>query len=170
MNKTKKLTFLAFMSALGVVALFLGGITRVLDLTAVMAATALIFVCFEETRYYALLSYAVIGALAFLLPIEKSVSVEFLIFGIYPAVKPVFEKTPKVISFVLKFVFMTASFVGLTLLLQFVLGYPEVWYINVLFCVAGVVIYVVFDIFLTRFTIYYRLKLRHQLRLDRFFR
>ena len=82
MNKTKKLTFLAFMSALGVVALFLGGITRVLDLTAVMVATALIFVCFEETRYYALLSYGVIGALAFLLPIEKSVAVEFLIFGI----------------------------------------------------------------------------------------
>lgn len=170
MKKTKLITFCALMASLGTVVLFLGGITKVLDLTAVMIATALVYVAFEEARYYSALVYLVISGLALLLPLEMSVKVEFWIFGIYPIVKAIFEKLPNVIAWILKSVFMVFSFVGLTLLLQFVLGYPEVWYINLIFCVAGVFMYVLFDIALTRFSKYYRGKLRHQLRIDRFFR
>ena len=170
MKKTKLITFCALMASLGTVVLFLGGITKVLDLTAVMIATALVYVAFEEARYYSSLVYLVISGLALLLPLEMSVKDEFWIFGIYPIVKAIFEKLPNVIAWILKSVFMVFSFVGLTLLLQFVLGYPEVWYINLIFCVAGAIMYVLFDIALTRFSKYYRGKLRHQLRIDRFFR
>lgn len=170
MKKTRIITFCALMAALGTVVLLLGGITRVLDLTAVMVATALVYVAYEEARYYSILVYFVIGGLAFLLPIEISVAVEFLIFGIYPVVKSLLEKLPRVVCWILKSIFMTASFVGLTLLLQFVLGYPEVWYINLIFCVAGILMYVLFDVALTRFSRYYQGKLRRQLRIDRFFR
>lgn len=158
------------MSALGIVALFLGGITGVLDLTAVIIATALIFVAFEELRFYALAIYAVTGLLAFILPIDISVAIEYLIFGVYPILKFYIDKLPKIIAWILKLAYMICAFVGLTLLLQFVLGSPEVWYINLVFCVAGVVIFVLVDILLKRLSIYYRLKLRGQLRIDRFFK
>ncbi len=170
MKKTRQITFCALMSALGAVVLLLGGITRVLDLTAVMVATALVYVAFEETKYFSILVYGVIGGLAFLLPIEISVAVEFLIFGIYPVVKALLERLPKIVAWIFKAIFMSASFVGLTLLLQFVLGYPEVWYINLIFCLAGIIMYVIFDIALTRFDRYYQGKLRRQLRIDKFFR
>ena len=169
MKKTKYVAFCGIISALGVVALLLGGITRVLDLTAVIIATALIFVTFEEIRFNALFVYAVTGLLAFVLPIDMSVAIEYLIFAIYPILRFYIEKLPKVLAWVIKLTYMIAAFVSITLILEFVLGMPEVWYINVVFCVAGVVMFILVDILLKRLSIYYRLKLRKQLRIDKFF-
>lgn len=169
-RKAKYVAFCGILSALGIVALFLGGITGVLDLTAVIIATALIFVAFEELRFYALAIYAVTGLLAFILPIDISVAIEYLIFAIYPILKFYIDKLPKILAWIIKLAYMSCAFVGLTLLLQFVLGSPEVWYINVVFCVGGVIAFILVDILLKRLSIYYRLKLRKQLRIDRFFK
>ncbi len=168
-KRTKYIAFCGIISALGVVALLLGGITRVLDLTAVIIATALIFVTFEEIRFYALSVYVVTGLLAFILPIDISVAIEYLIFAIYPILRFYIEKLPRVLAWVIKLIYMICAFVGLTLLLQFVLGSPEVWYINVIFCIGGVLAFILVDILLKRLSIYYRIKLRKQLRIDKFF-
>lgn len=159
------------MAALSVVFLFLGGLTGVLELTGVVIAAAIIFITYEELKFSALGVYLVTAVVAFFIPfVGTTVACEYLIFAIYPLLKPFFDKLPKMLRVVIKLVFMAVSFVGLTLLTNFVLGMPEVWYINLIFCVSGTVIYYLFDMFLTRFDFYYRFKLRHKLGLDRFFK
>lgn len=169
MKKTKYLTFSALMSALGAVALLLGGITRVLDLTAVVIGAMIIYVVYAELKYSAIVVYFVTAILAFIMPIEKTVAVEYLIFAIYPVIKPLFEKTGKVISVILKLVFMTASSVSLVLIFRFVFLMVDMWYFDLAFGVGLVLVYFIFDIALKRFDLYYRYKLRHQLRIDKFF-
>lgn len=157
------------MSALGVVTLLLGGITRILDLTAVVICAIVIFVVFSELRYSALIVYAVTAVLAFVLPIEKTIAVEYLIFAIYPVLKPLFEKAGKLFGTVIKLVFMIISSVSLVLIFRFVFMMVDMWYIDLIFGIGLVACYFLFDIALTRFNVYYRYKLRHQLRIDRFF-
>ena len=170
MRKTKRVAFCGILCALGVVSLLLGGITKVLDLTAVIIATILMFIAYEELKAYALLVYAATAILAFVMPIDITVAIEYLIFAIYPVMKPQLEKLPKSLSWAIKLAYMTISFVGLTLLLQFVLGSPDVWYVNVLFCLGGIVIFIIVDVMLTRLALYYKYKLRHQLGIDRLFK
>ncbi len=170
LKKTKYIAFCGIFSALGIVALFLGGITRILDLSAVIIATALMLIAFEELKFYALAIYFVTGLLAFILPIDTSVAVEYLLFAIYPVFKPYIERLPKVIAFIIKVLYMSLAFVGLTLLLQFVLGSPDVWYINLIFCVGGVISFILVDVLLSRLSLYYKYKLRRQLKIDRFFK
>lgn len=157
------------MSALGAVVLLLGGITQVLDLTAVVICTIIIFVVFSELKYNAIIVYAVTGLLAFVLPINIAVAIEYLIFAIYPVLKPLFEKAGKVLSVIIKLIFMVISSASLVLIFRFVLGMVDVWYIDIAFGIGLVAVYYLFDVALTRFNIYYCNKLRHQLRIDRFF-
>ncbi len=157
------------MSALGAVALLLGGITRILDLTAVVICAMIIFVVFAELKYSAIIVYAVTAVLAFILPIEKTIAVEYLIFAIYPVLKPLFEKAGKLFGTIIKLAFMIISSLALALIFRFVFLMVDVWYIDLIFGVGLVACYFLFDIALTRFDIYYRYKLRHQLRIDRFF-
>ena len=169
-KRTKYIAFCGIFSALGIVALFLGGITRILDLSAVIIATALMLIAFEELKFSALAIYFVTGILAFVLPIDISVAIEYLLFAIYPVFKPYLEKLPRALAWTIKVAYMCISFVGLTLLLQFVLGSPDVWYINVIFCVGGVMSFVLVDVLLSRLSLYYKYKLRGQLKIDRFFK
>lgn len=157
------------MSALGAVTLLLGGITRILDLTAVVICALLIFVVFSELKYSAIIVYFVTALLAFVLPIEKTIAVEYLIFAIYPVLKPLFLKAGKLLGTIIKLIFMVVSSVSLVLILRYVFMMADVWYVDVVFGVGLVACYFLFDIALNRFDIYYRYKLRHQLRIDRFF-
>jgi len=169
MKKTKQITFCALMSALGAVSLLLGGITRVLDLTAVVICAILIFVVFSELKYQALIVYFVTATLAFVLPIEKTVAVEYLIFAIYPILKPLFEKAGKIFGTIIKLAFMISSSLALVLIFRFVFMMVDIWYIDLAFGIGLVLAYFLFDIALTRFKLYYFYKLRKQLRIDRFF-
>lgn len=159
------------MSALSVVFLFFGGLTGMLELTGVVISSIIIFVVYEELKYSAFGVYLVTAVIAFFIPfVGTTIAFEYLIFAIYPILKPLFDRLPRGAREVVKLLFMSASFVGLTLLLHFVLGMPEVWYINVIFCVSGIAIYYLFDIALFRFTTYYRLVLRRKLGVDKFFK
>ncbi|MBO5439211.1 MAG: hypothetical protein J6A53_00980 [Clostridia bacterium] len=169
MKKTKHLTFCALMSALGAIALLLGGITRVLDLTAVVIGAMIIFVVFTELKYSALAVYAVTALLAFILPIEKTVAVEYLIFAIYPILKPLFERAGRVFGLAIKLIFMIISSASLVLIFRFVFMMVDLWYIDLIFAIGLVACYFLFDVALTRFKLYYQFKLRHQLKIDRFF-
>ena len=169
MKKTKHLTFCALMVAISIVILLLGGVTQVLDLTAVVACAMIIFVVFEELKYSALLVYGATAVLTFFLLAKKEVAVEYVIFAIYPVLKPLFEKAGKVFVTLIKLFFMAAMSVGMTLLFRYVFMSADVWYIDLIFCVGLIVCYYIFDIALNRFKLYYHCKLRHQLRIDRFF-
>ena len=97
MKKTKQITFCGLMTALSIIILLLGGITRVLDITTVVICAIIIFVIYEELKYGALLVYFATVLLAFALLPNKEIGIEYAIFAIYPIVKPLFEKTGKII-------------------------------------------------------------------------
>ena len=157
------------MSALSIVMLLLGTITRVLDLTAVIFCLIINYIVFSELKFNVLLVYGVTLILAFLLLPDRSVAVEYAIFALYPLLKPLIEKTGKVLSLVIKLLLMAASSVTLTLLLRFVFLLGDMITVEIIFAVALTVCYFIVDVMLTRFDLYYRYKLRRQLKIDRFF-
>ena len=157
------------MSSLSIVVLLLGTITRVLDMTAVIFCLIINYVVFSELKFNVLLVYGVTSVLAFLLLPDKSVAVEYVIFAIYPLLKPLIEKTGKVPSLIIKLFLMVASSVALTLLLRFVFLLGDIIAIEIIFAIALTVCYWIVDVLLTRFDLYYRYKLRRQLKIDRFF-
>lgn len=170
MKKTKKLTFCAMMVALSDVFLLLGGLTGVMELTGVVVGAAILFVVHRELKYSSVGVYLATAVIAFFLPfVGVTVASEYLVFAIYPILKPLFDKIPRVLRIVVKLLFMSVAIVGLMLILNAIVG-VEVWYVNLAFCLGGIAIYFLFDILLTRFTPYYDYKLRHKLKIDRFFK
>lgn len=169
MKKTKHLTFCAILSALSIVVLLLGGISQILDLTAVVACAIIIFIVHSELKYSSLLVYITVSLLAFLILGTPTVAVEYVVFAIYPILKPLFEKAGKILGALIKYAFMIISSATLTLLFRYVLMAGDVWYIDLIFGIGLAVCYIIFDVALSRFAVYYKYKLRHQLRIDKFF-
>lgn len=105
MKKTKKLVISAILSSLGVVILLIGGLSGLLDISsACIVSFILLFISVEIGQLYALVSYAVISALAFLVcgnnlfaPLCFAV-----MFGPMALTKNLFEKAGKALSWLLK--------------------------------------------------------------------
>lgn len=158
------------MIAVSIIILLLGGITQVVDLTAVVICAMIVFVVQEELKYSSLLVYAATAILAFTLLPRKEIGIEYLIFAIYPVLKPIFEKTGKFLSPLIKITYMSAASVSLTLLFRYVFITGDMWYMDLIFCVGLIACYFLFDVALTRFKPYYHFRLRQKLRLDKFFK
>lgn len=107
MKKSREVAFLGIISALSVVILFLGAILEVLDMTAAVFAALMLLIAWQELRYKAVLVYFVTAIISFFFaPFSILPAVEYLIFGLYPILKPLFEKTPKAVSYILKGVYI----------------------------------------------------------------
>ena len=158
------------MVAVSTVVLLLGGIMQIVDLTAVVICAMIVFVVYEELKYSALFVYFATALLVFTLLAKKEIGVEYVIFSIYPIVKPIFEKAGKVLSTLIKIIFMTVMSVSLTLLFRYVFLTGDMWYVDMFFCIGLIVCYFLFDVALTRFKPYYHFNLRQKLRIDRFFK
>ena len=158
------------MTAVSIIILLLGGITKVLDITTVVICAVIISVVFEEVKYGALFVYFATAILTFALLPNKDLGVEYVIFAIYPIVKPVFDKIPKPFSAIIKIIFMAIMSAILALLFRYIFYPGELWYVDLAFFVGLTVCYYLFDISLTRFKRYYYFVLRQKLRIDRFFR
>ena len=170
--KTKHLTFCAIMTALGVVILFLLSLADVLSLTAVLLASVCLFLTSEELgTLKALMVYIATGALAILLLPGKLTAIEYLLFGFYPVLKRLIEKTPKAVSLVLKGIYIVGATVADMLIIKFFFpqGDEEI-YIQIIAVVASFLWLVLYDICYTRLARYYHFKLRSQLRIDKFFK
>ncbi len=157
------------MSALSVVVLLLGGASQILDLTAAVITAMIIFVVHAELKNTAWLVYAATSLIALFLLGNIQIAIEYIIFAAYPILKPIFEKAGKLFGNIIKYIFMALSSISLTLLFRYVFLLGNVWYWDVAFCVGLFVCYILFDIALGRFKIYYFYKLRAQLKLNRFF-
>ena len=70
------------MSAVSIVILLLGGITKILDITTVVICAMIIYVVFAELKYGALFVYFATALLTFALLPNKDVGIEYLIFAI----------------------------------------------------------------------------------------
>ncbi len=172
MKRTKHLTFCAIMAALGVVILFLLSLADFLSLTAVLFASVCLFITSEELgTAKALMVYIVTGALAMLILTGKLTAVEYLLFGFYPVIKRLIERTPKVATLILKGIYILVATAADVLIIKFFFPQgDEELYIQILTVAMSVLWLVLYDICYTRLARYYHFKLRSQLRIDRFFR
>ena len=172
MKKSKEVAFLGIVSALSVVILFLGAVFEVLDITAAVFSALMLLVAWQELRYKAALVYFSTVIIAFFFaPFSILPAVEYLIFGLYPLLKPLIEKTPKVIQYLLKGIYVVLASVGSVLCMYFfVPASIEKQYMIAVYILMFAAIIILFDLLIAKFKKYYLFKLRRILKIDRFFR
>ena len=156
------------MSALSVVILLLGSLLDIFDITAVVLSSFLVLMAREEMGYRAIAIYVVTGAIAILVLPNKLIGIEYAIVVIYPIIKPLIDKQAASVKWMLKVVYDLAAALGIVLVMK-IFTPDSPWYWDVAFTVGFVLIFFLYDILLFRFVMYYRFKLRHQLKIDRFF-
>ena len=181
-ERTKKLTLGAVLASIGVVLLIIGAMIEVLDLSmAALASFFCIFAVIEMGKGYPIMIYLATGILAILImPQSLSGWIYLLFFGYYPIVKEKLEKLPRGVAWGLKLaVFNTAVTVYAAICYLLFFGELELLLIefSTLFggmSIGGILIaiiyavlnliFVVYDIALTRMITLYLVKLRHKFR------
>ena len=176
MKKVKKLALCAILSALGTVFLLIGALIEVLDLSAAMLASMLmLFVVIEIGGAWTWLTYAVTSLTGFLLLPYKLPAVIYLLIGFYPIIKEKTEKLPKLFSWIIKIFAFNISLALVFFVLKLFLPsvsielFPgmKVLYTYLIYFLVGNLIFVLYDVLLTRLVSFYIFKLRKRLRIDR---
>lgn len=172
MKKTREVAFLGMICALSVVFLMLGSIIEVFDITSAIIASLLLFIANEELKAKSLMVYfaTVIISVLFVSFGSLLPAIEYAVFALYPIIKPLIEKAPKVISYLLKSVYTVVASCGTVLLMYFFITPLTEPYFFLVYLALFIVIIVLFDMTLLRFKRYYQFKLRHMLKIDRFFK
>ena len=172
MKPVRALTLSSVLAALSVLLLFLGSLLDVLDLGMVMVASFFVALLVIECRgVWPYLLYAVVSVLSFLLMPGRFVVLEYALFGgIWPIVKYWCEKLPRPFARLLKFgsgnlLALGAGWLGLAF---FGLEVPAAIWLRVLTVVLWELVFLLYDLLLTRLIILWCVKYRHRFR--RFFR
>ena len=163
------MTAAAILVALGVVLLALGAFVEVLDLSmAAIASLCVVFAVIELGSYYPYLVYGGISLLALLLLPVKTPALIFVLFaGYYPILKALLERRlPRAIAWILKIaVFEVALALALFLLIRlFLLSLPEWRLLYLAVFPVGGLVFLLYDIALTRLITAYLYRLRHRFR------
>ena len=166
MKRTKKLTLVAVLAALGTVLLLLGRFLEVLDLSvAALASFLVIFVLIEMGRGWAVALWLVTSALSLLLA-PSGAPLLYAALGLYPLLKAVYERLPSFLEWGLKLLTCAAVLTVYVVLAKYVLMLPDAIldgvYLGVFLALAAAV-FVLYDIALTRAILYYQLRLRPRL-------
>ena len=163
-NRTKKLAFSAIAAALAVVFLYVGALFDVLDLSAAALASLLVlWVMVEFGTRWALAVYAVASALALLLLPAKLPAVLFAgLFGYYPPLKALYERRLHgAFVWIAKVATLNAAAFLMILAVRYVAA-EALWFELLLLAVANVV-FVIYDVALTRLMRAYVLVWRRRL-------
>ena len=168
MKPVRALTLSSVLAALSVLLLFIGSLLDVMDLAAVMVASFFVTLVLIECRgAWPWLLYIVVSVLSFLLFPGRFVTIEYVFFGgIWPILKYWFERLPRLPSFLLKLLAGNAlAFAGVWLGLRFFgLEIPAATWLRVLAVVLWEVVFLLFDILLTRMIILWCVKYRARFR------
>ena len=159
------------LSALGVVFLSIGAVLEVLDISmAVVASACVIIAVVEYGKGAPWMVYAAISILSFLLLPSKLPAIFFaLFFGFYPILKGFIESKPKVVCWLLKEIIFNVSLAVILVIymLLFFQGVsfaiPTHWLIVIAVALCEIV-FILYDIALTRMTSFYIIKLRKKLK------
>ncbi len=173
---TRDLALCAIISALAVLVLFLGSVIEVLDLTAAMLASILcVVILIEIGSFWPWLTYAVTATLSLLLLPNKLPAAVFLLTGYYPIIKQKLEKLKKPLAWLLKIlifnIICTVFFLSCTLFfpsvdMMLVSSFGKT--LNYVICYAvGNLVFIVYDLALSRLISYYIFVLRDRLRLNK---
>lgn len=170
--RTKKLAVSAMLSALGIVLLYLGSATNILDLTSVAIASLLIFFAVMEMGTpYQYLIYGVTSLLAVLLLPDKTAAVTYLLFGgIYPVFKAMFEKLHFAVAWILKFSYFNTVLTLIIAISKYVMHVddPDIGFRAGLYALANLT-FVLYDIATSQLVLLYLVKLRQRFRVGKFF-
>ena len=175
-KKTRNTVLCALVSALGVIILLLGSVVDVLDLSAGALAGMLgVFVVLEVGSYWPWMTYAVTATLSFLLLPNKFPALIFALTGFYPPLKQKLERLPRVIAWIVKIVVCNAvltagifitSKLFLAVDLTLITGIDPVLNYAILYG-AGNLVFILYDIALSKFITYYVFVLRDRLRIGK---
>lgn len=157
------------LAALGVVLLYLGSMVEVMDISmAVLASLLCVVAVIEYGGSWPWLIYGVTSVLALLLLPNKTPAAFYtLFFGFYPILKEKLEKLPRVLSWVLKELVFNIAFAAMALasVLLF-LGENNTLLTQPILLVAvfvlAEVVFVLYDIAMTRLISFYIIKLRRR--------
>ena len=164
----KNLALCSVLSALGAVILLIGSLIGVLDMSAAMIASVLLVITVVEAKgFWPWMTYAVTAIIGLLLP-SKTAAIMYLLAGYYPIIKAKLEKMPKVISWIVKIVGFNISLAAALLAFAFLFTKVSLELIPgigkiltyVLYFVLGNIIFVLYDVLLTRVISLYVFKLR----------
>ncbi|MBQ1991350.1 MAG: hypothetical protein II233_01050 [Clostridia bacterium] len=172
-KKTFNIALCGLISALGVVIMM---ITAIIPTTTyampAMASLLLTVIVIETDKKWALASYFVVSVLSLLLvPDKESVAFYILFFGYYPIYKQIIESKIKHLwlQWLLKILVFSISAIIIYFIAILILGVPAdeftVFGINVplLFLIAGIAVFIIFDRAMTRVIVAYVIKLRKKL-------
>lgn len=172
-RKTFNIALSGVISALGVVIMMITAIiptaTYAMPAMAGLIATVVVI---EINKKYALASYLVVSVLSLLLvPDKEAVAFYILFFGYYPIYKQVIESKIKFrwLQWLLKISVFTVSAVIVYYIATLILGVPsdefELFGVNLplLFLLAGIVVFIIFDHAMSNVITTYVIKFRKKL-------
>ena len=167
--RTRQLVTCAILSALSVCALLIGGVTGILDLTAlVIAALCTAFCVIEIDVRHAWLVWAVTAALSLILLPSKELAVLYLLGGMYPIAKSSFERLHPLFMWALKLSMFNSLFLLFILAAQKILGLSGMGYeFTAATLLVGNAAFLVYDFALTVFISLYLIRLRRRIKLPR---
>ena len=163
MRRTKKLTLTAILAALTVVLLLLGGLLEMVDLSVAALASFLVsFVLLELGTGYAVLLWAVSAVLSLII-LPSGGALFYAALGLYPLLKARLERLARPLEWTLKMLSASAVLAIYVLVGKFVLLLPDEmlsgWLLPV-FLALSLVTFVLYDVALSRLTVYYGLRIR----------
>lgn len=181
-QKTKKLTLGAIFAAIGVVMLTLGSLVEVLDLSmAAIASMLCVVAVIEIGGAYPWLIYGTTSILSVVLyPAGTACWLYLIFFGYYPIVKEKLERLHRSVAWILKLVLFNVSvlaYVAIAYFLFFggadavslknvfasVIGGEDAGFaLAIVLYVALNIVFILYDVALTRLISFYFVKLRHR--------
>ncbi len=173
MKKAREVAFLGIVTALSVVFLFIGSLPflDVLDMTMAIVASLLLFIANEELKLKSIMVYFATSILIMVVMPLSLAGIEYIALALYPVLKPVFEKAPVVLAYILKAIYVLLSGTGIALIMYFLVdGLAAQPLMIALYVLLLILVLVLYDVLLKKFKLYYRYKLRHMLKLDKFFK
>ena len=168
MKPVRALTLSSVLAALSILLLFVDSLLDVMDLAAVMVASFFVTLVLVECRgAWPWLLYITVSVLSFLLFPGRFVTLEYVFFGgIWPILKYWLERLPRLPSFLLKLLVGNAlAFAAAWLGLRFFgLEIPASVGLRVLVVVLWEVVFILFDLLLTRMIVLWCVKYRARFR------
>lgn len=172
MKQSSKTAICGMIAALSVVIMMLTIIPVMTYAAPAFAGIMLMLIVIEINKKWAFGVYAAVGILSLLLATDKEASVMYVaFFGYYPIIKAVLEsKLPRVLEWIVKFLIFNVTMVAAYFVLIRVFGISmedmnELGKYGPLILLGmGNVVFLVFDIAITRIATLYLLKWQKQFR------
>ena len=161
MKLTKKITISAMAVAISAAMLSLGALVEVLDMAvASLMSLLVVFVFIEIGSPFVWFVWLGTSLITCLIPNGLLVGLEyFAVFGIYPILKSYFERAPRALRWSIKIAYINLFILAALILSEFVsfISFFDIerWYFKLALAVGLNLVFVIYDVYLTRMIKFY---------------